>query len=703
MEFRYTKRLQALELLRTALGQPSSEFREGQWEAIERIVNHKKKLLVVQRTGWGKSLVYFIATRVLRNQGAGVTLIVSPLLALMRNQMEAAGRLGIRALTINSTNRDEWPDLTKEILDDKADVVLVSPERLANDEFVRDVLIPVANRVGLVVVDEAHCISDWGHDFRPDYRRLVRVLQFMPANMPILGTTATANNRVLNDIVAQLGHLEIFRGGLMRESLVLQTLRLPDQASRLAWLAENIPRLPGTGIIYTLTKRDAKIVAGWLKKKGISARAYYSGAASEEFEDSNTYRIHLESLLLENSIKVLVATTALGMGYDKPDLGFVVHFQSPGSIVAYYQQVGRAGRAIDRAFGILLSGREDEDIVEYFRKEAFPNELLVNRILEALSGSDGMTIRQLEKVVNLRSGQIQKVLKFLAVESPSPIFKRGSTWERTARDYRMDHERIQRLTQQRVQEWQEVQSYFETKGCLMVYLARSLDDETAGPCGKCVNCLNRSVVNVKYDLNTEKEAQIFLKNSELPLQCKKVIPKDAFPVYGFEGRIPNELSAETGRILSRWGDAGWGRIVSNNKHAGRFNDELVEAVENMIVKRWDPTQKPSWVTCVPSFTHPKLVPDFAERLAKKLGIPFVGAVLKLRANEPQKLQQNTFYQCRNLDGVFGINGEISDKPVLLIDDIVDSIWTMTVVSALLRQAGSGPVLPVALATTRPGD
>ncbi|MBU4304392.1 MAG: RecQ family ATP-dependent DNA helicase [Candidatus Omnitrophica bacterium] len=703
MKTECTDRKQGLELLRKAIGQPSAEFRAGQWEAIDSLINHKKRLLVVQRTGWGKSLVYFVATRVLRNRGAGPTLIVSPLLALMRNQIQAAERLGIKALTINSTNKEDWPRLAKEILDDKADIILVSPERLANDEFVSDLLIPVSNRVGLLVVDEAHCISDWGHDFRPDYRRLVRVLQYMPQNISILGTTATANNRVLADIIAQLGDLEILRGGLMRETLELQALRLPDQASRLAWLAEYVPKMPGTGIIYTLTKRDTEIVANWLKSKGIEACAYYSGIESEAFEDSNAYREHLETLLLENKIKVLVATTALGMGYDKPDLGFVIHFQAPGSVVAYYQQVGRAGRAINRAFGILLSGREDDDILEYFRDEAFPDERLVNIILEALSSSDGLTIGKLQEVVNLRRGQIERVLKFLSVENPSPVFKRNSVWERTAVKYQMDHERIGRLTQQRVQEWAEVQSYFETKECLMVFLARSLDDKTTRPCGKCSNCLGRPILSTKCDLDLEKNAQRFLRNSELPLQCKVRIPANAFPVYGFKGNMPSELRADEGRVLSRWGDAGWGRIVADNKHDGFLSDELVCAVYELYVERWNPETKPAWVTCVPSFNHPKLVPDFSERLAKMLKVPFLPVVVKLRKNEPQKLQQNTFYQCRNLDGVFGIHGEVPAGNVLLVDDIVDSIWTMTVVSALLRQAGSGPVLPVALATTRHGD
>lgn len=696
-------RKQGLELLRKATGNSSAEFRDGQWEAIESLVNHRKRLLVVQRTGWGKSLVYFIATRVLRNRGFGPTLIVSPLLALMRNQIQAAERLGIRALTINSTNQDEWPQLAKEILDDKADVVLVSPERLANDEFVTNLLIPVSNRIGLLVIDEAHCISDWGHDFRPDYRRLVRVLQFMPKNIPILGTTATANDRVLNDVVAQLGDLEICRGGLIRETLELQTLRLIDQASRLAWLAEYVPKIPGTGIIYALTKRDTVIVADWLKSKGIEARAYYSGIECDEFKDSNAYREHLEGLLLENKIKVLVATTALGMGYDKPDLSFVIHFQAPGSVVAYYQQVGRAGRAIDRAFGILLSGREDDEILEYFREEAFPEERLVNIILEALSNSDGLSISKLQEVVNLRRGQIEKVLKFLSVENPSPVFRKGSLWERTAVNYAMDHERIRRLTQQRVKEWEEVQSYFDTKNCLMVFLARYLDDKTARPCGKCSNCLGRPILDKKYNPEDEKNAQRFLRNAELPLQCKIRIPANAFPVYGFSGNMPKELRAEEGRVLSRWGDAGWGRIVADNKHDGVFSDDLVAAAYEMFTKRWNPEIKPTWVTCVPSFNHPKLVPDFSERLAKMLKIPFLPVVVKLRENEPQKLQQNTFYQCRNLDGVFGVQGEVPAGAALLIDDIVDSIWTMTVVSALLRKAGSEAVLPVALATTRHGD
>lgn len=693
----------ALELLRRALSNQNADFRDGQWEAIDAIVNQRRKMLVVQRTGWGKSSVYFIATRILRDRGHGPTLIVSPLLALMRNQIEAAERLGIRPVTINSTNRDDWQPLIQTILNNQADAVLISPERLANDEFVRTVLLPVANQIGLLVVDEAHCISDWGHDFRPDYRRLVSVLQHMPPNMAVLGTTATANNRVLDDITSQLGNIDIQRGSLLRETLALQTVKLPDQSGRLAWLAEHLPQLPGTGIVYTLTKRDADQVAEWLTLNGITAKAYYSGVEADGFESSDAYRQHLESALLNNEIKALVATTALGMGYDKPDLGFVIHYQAPGSIVAYYQQVGRAGRAIDYAVGVLLSGREDQEIQEFFRASAFPDERHVNSIMDALAESDGLSDRQLEAEVNLRKGQIDKVLKFLSVENPSPVIKDGSRWRRTPVAYRLDHQHIQRLTQQRAGEWQEVQDYINSPDCLMLFLARSLDDEQAQPCGRCARCLGQPVIPEEFSHRLAVEAALYLKHAELPLECKKQVAGGAFQQYGFSGNLPANLRAETGRILSRWGDAGWGRIVAEDKHNNRFRDDLVNAVAEMVTERWRPEPQPAWVTCVPSRNHPELVPDFARRLAARLNLPFVDAVTKVRDNQQQKFQQNRYHQCRNLDGVFSVIPGISNGPVLLVDDMVDSAWTMTVIAALLRRAGSGIVWPVALASTSTGD
>lgn len=696
-------RAQAQQLLKTALANPAAEFRDGQWEAIDALVNHRQKLLVVQRTGWGKSSVYFISTKIFRDRGMGPTIIVSPLLALMRNQIESAQRLGVVAETMNSTNQDDWQAVTQRILNNQIDCLLISPERLANDNFIETVLQPIADRIALMVIDEAHCISDWGHDFRPDYRRIVNILRQLPANTPVLGTTATANNRVVADIQTQLGNIHIHRGPLTRESLALQTMVLPDQASRLAWLAQVIPKLPGTGIVYTLTVRDAEQVAEWLVANGIDAKAYHGSVEHDGFENSNAYRQHLEELLLNNQLKVLVATTALGMGYDKPDLSFVIHYQAPGSIVAYYQQVGRAGRGIAHAVGVLMSGVEDQDIHEFFRDSAFPSEAHVNEILWVLEQSDGLSIRSIEEQTNLRHGQIEKVLKLLSVENPAPVIKDGSRWVRTPVRYQMDHARIAHLTGQRVQEWQEVQAYLNDAGCKMTFLRRALDDHDPTPCGKCSSCLGRPVINAPVDPALAHRAGTFLKHAEMVIAPKAQVAANAFLEYGFRGNLPQQLRAQEGRVLSRWGDAGWGRQVADNKHAGRFNDELVEAMAEMIQQRWQPNPAPQWVCCVPSRNHPELVPDFARRLAARLGLPFVDAVSKVKNNQPQKGQQNRFHQCRNLDGAFAIDQPLPDTPVLLVDDIVDSGWTLTVVAALLQQAGSGAVYPIALASSSVKD
>lgn len=693
-----TKKI-AEKYLAKAIDKQDVKFRSGQWEAIDAIVTRRQKLIVVQRTGWGKSSVYFISTRILRDRGAGPTIIISPLLALMRNQIQAASQLGVQVTTINSTNKDDWASIIQGIKADRFDAILISPERLSNQEFVSQVLTPIADFIGLMVVDEAHCISDWGHDFRPDYRRLVNILKQMPPNTPVLGTTATANDRVIEDIQSQLGDIQIQRGLLARETLALQNIQLPDQATRLSWLASHVPNLSGTGIIYVLTIRDAEQVAKWLVLQHIDAKAYHGAVTHPDFDDSDSYRRHLETLLLNNEIKVLVATTALGMGYDKPDLGFVIHYQSPSSVIAYYQQVGRAGRDIENAYGILLVGNEDEEIHKYFRQTAFPREKDVTAILKALEEHDGLTLFEIEPLLNIRHGQVEKVLKILSVETPAPIIKQGSKWYRTLNDFTLDRDRIARLTNLREQEWNEIKNYIQEQRCLMAFLRLALDDPNPDPCGKCANCLDKPLFSSEVSQSLLNEAIRFLKHAEMIFDPKKQMAKDAFRIYDFSTNIPRKLQAQEGRILSRWGDAGWGEMVSDNKKAGYFQSELVDAAADMYLKRWKPHPHPEWVTCVPSKNNPKLVPDYAKRLALKIGLPFIDAIEKTRDNEPQKLQQNRFHQCRNLDGVFNIRQQIPSSPVLLIDDVIDSGWTITVLAALLQQSGSGPVFPLALATS----
>lgn len=547
---------EALTHLRTAMADPNVDFRDGQWEAIDHIVNQRGKVLCVQRTGWGKSMVYFLAAKLMREQGKGVTLIISPLLALMRNQIAAAGRLGLRALTVNSTNQTQWNQISTALLQDKVDLLLISPERLANDQFVTGTLQPIAARIGLLVVDEAHCISDWGHDFRPDYRRIGQVLALLPGNIAVLATTATANNRVTADVVNQLGskvtrpvnQVEIQRGSLVRESLSLQNIRLPSTADRLAWLVDHIPHMPGSGIVYTLTVRDAERVSRWLRTNGVNAQAYYG-----DLDDPT--RQSLEDALQKNQIKCLVATTALGMGYDKPDLNFVVHFQTPGSVVGYYQQVGRAGRAIDHAFGVLFSGEEDGKINKFFRESAFPPEPQITAILDALQAAqNGLTMREIESVVNLRHSQIEKVLKILVVEPQSPVIKVDGTWYRTSHAYKLDKARIEHLKRQRQAEWDEMQAYLSNQRCLMQFLSEALDDGASKPCGRCAVCLGKEILPSEVQRPTLIAAQKFVRHSEMSLDLNKQWDISALPQYqrqfGWKNQnIPAQVRGEEGQVL----------------------------------------------------------------------------------------------------------------------------------------------------------
>ena len=683
-----------------------ADFREGQWEAIDLVANQHQRLLVVQRTGWGKSVVYFLASRILRDGGAGPTLLVSPLLSLMRNQIAAAERLGIRALTIHSENLDEWPAVEAALNANRCDVLLVAPERLGNAEFMEKLLPLFQSKIGLFVVDEAHCISEWGHDFRPDYRRLVRVLRFLPPGVPVLCTTATANDRVVADVQAQIPNLHISRGPLVRPSLKLYNIRLDDQAERLAWLAYFVPQLPGSGIIYTLTIQDARRVADWLKQKGIEARCYHADLEAVQ-------RVETEQLLLENKVKVLVATVALGMGFDKPDLGFVIHFQRPGSVVAYYQQVGRAGRAMDTAFGILLSGREDDEIQDYFIRTAFPPLEVMQGVLCALEKGDALTLDDIGAELNAGRNAMEKALKLLEVDGAVQRGKHG--WSRTANPWQPDTARFEQVTEHRRAELAEIKRYVEHTGCLMEFLARALDDPTAAPCGKCMNCARHTKRRtVPTALLTE--AVNFLRGDSLVLEPRDRWPKPAlkeiqaaFPeAVGFSNKgtlktvIPEKFHVQPGRVLCIYGDAGWGPEVARGKYETcDFSDELVEASVRLVRETWKPEPPLEWVCAVPSLHRPELVRRFAERLARHLGLPFVPALAKVRNTKRQKEMQNSVQQMRNLLGAFVVEGAVPSGPVLLVDDVTDSRWTLTVLAVMLRQSGSGPVSPYALAKASP--
>ncbi|WP_419859232.1 RecQ family ATP-dependent DNA helicase [Candidatus Palauibacter irciniicola] len=680
----------ALDLLRLGTGIPSATFRPGQEEAIRHVVEGRGRLAVVEKTGWGKSFVYFIAVKLLREAGAGPALLVSPLLSLMRNQIQAATRMGVHAASITSENEDDWPSVEATLDRDEVDILLIAPERLANEHFRREVLARIAERVSMLVIDECHCISDWGHDFRPTYRLIERFARTLPPNMRLLATTATANDRVMDDLREVLGpDLQVQRGPLARPSLALQTIRLPRQSQRLAWLGRTIPLLTGHGIIYTLTRRDARIVADWLQSRGIDVRPYTAGLPEEEREN-------LEQALLENRVKGLVATVALGMGFDKPDLSFVIHYQTPGSVVAYYQQVGRAGRALETAYGVLLSGEEETDITDYFINTAFPTEEEVREVIAALEEEPaGLSLPQLLGRVNLTFGRVDRAIRLLSLESPAPVVKEGTKWQLTAATLRSSfRERADRLTEVRQEEQRQMMQYVELEHGHMEFLIQALDGDPEG-----VEPPPLPLLSTEASPDAEREALAFLRRLDLPLQPRARWPLDGLPQYDVRGTIAVEHRAEEGRALCLWGDGGWGQMVRAGKQEiGRFEDELVDACVR-LVRRWSPDPRPEWVTCIPSLQHPDLVPDFAQRLASSLGLPFHPALEQIRARPEQKSMANSLHQARNLDGSLAVTLEsLPAAPVLLVDDVVGSRWSFTVGAWLLREHGSGEVWPLALSS-----
>jgi len=674
---------------------PEAMFRDGQREAIEAVVGDGRRALVVQRTGWGKSLVYWIATRVRRDRGHGPSLIVSPLLSLMRNQISMAGRLGLNAVTINSGNVGEWRAIEESLGRDEIDVLLISPERLANEGFTSRVLPAIERTIGLLVIDEAHCISDWGHDFRPDYRRISRLLPVVGADVPVLATTATANDRVVADVATQLGaDVAIIRGPLTRESLRLDAIPLADQAERLAWLAENLPRLPGSGIVYCLTVADTERVARWLQGRGIDARAYNGPMAQLDREA-------LEDALIRNEMKALVATVALGMGFDKPDLGFVVHYQRPGSAIAYYQQVGRAGRAVERAYGVLLSGREDDEIADFFLRSAFPPADRMRELLAALEGVESAGIGRFQGAVNLSRNQLDQALKQLELDGA--ITKTGGRWSRTELEWQPDEERIARVTATRRAELEQMQAYVTTTSCRMAFLTGLLDDPATEPCGRCANDVGKGMAR-EVDRNTVRAAIDFLRRSLRTIEPRKRWLEADGAAGGTVIVTPNE----PGIALCVAGDAGWGReIVRARRGVGRYPEGLVVAATRAVRDQLRPEAPPEWVTVIPSRSDRGLVGGLARALADELGLPFL-ETLGSADGPPQAAMQNSVRRLGNARARLSVavadgTATVPPGPVLLVDDLVDSRWTMTVAGALLRGAGSGPVVPFALAEVGTGE
>jgi ATP-dependent DNA helicase RecQ len=686
--------------LRRLTGRDDAVFHDGQLEAIEALVDGHRRALVVQRTGWGKSAVYFISTLLLRQRGAGPTLLVSPLLALMRDQVAAAARAGVRAVAINSANPHEWDETRAKLAADEIDILLVSPERLNNPRFRDEQLPALIERMGMLVVDEAHCISDWGHDFRPDYRRLAELIGQLPADLPVLATTATANARVVTDVAEQLGaegEVLTIRGSLARTSLRLGVLELPGARDRLGWLLSHLAELPGSGIIYALTVSAAEDTARLLREGGHAVRAYTGRTDPEEREQ-------LEGQLKGNELKALVATSALGMGFDKPDLGFVIHLGAPSSPVAYYQQVGRAGRATDNADVLLLPGREDKDIWTYFATSSMPSEERAAAVIGELSDAP-LSTPALEARVNLRRTPLELLLKVLDVDGAVRRVQGG--WVATGQPWVYDRERYERIAAAREAEQRSMLTYQGDATCRMEMLQRDLDDATAAPCGRCDNCAG------PWFPTGVDTAATQVASGTLDRVGVEIEPRGQWPTgaerLGVEakGKIAVDDRAEAGRAVARLTDLGWGGVLRELFAAGApdgpISDELLGACVR-VLKDWRWAERPAAVVSMPSRSRPQLVDSMARGIARIGRLTDLGSLDLVGEGARSGPGGNSAYRLADVWGQLAVGPALADglaslggKPVLLIDDRVDSRWTLTVAARELRRHGAASVLPLVLA------
>ena len=672
---------EAKQVLKQLYGE-NAKFRSGQYEAIEATLNNRRTL-VVQRTGWGKSLVYFVSTKLNKMKDKGLTIVISPLLILMDNQLESASKLGLECEILNSNTKENWDDILTRAKENEVDLLLVTPESLFNEEI--QTALPEI-RIGLFVVDEAHCISDWGHDFRLQYGNLYKIINALPPNVPLLGTTATANDRVVADLKRQWGeNVYVSRGPLTRESLYIQILNHERRVQRYAWILQNLDSLQGSGIIYCLTQRDCEYLADFLKRNGKNVEAYHAGMEREKLQE-------IEYSFKENKLKAIVATIKLGMGYDKGDIAFVIHFQKPSNIVSYYQQIGRAGRDIDKALVFLMSGKEDDDIINYFIDTAFPTEEECRDVLRIVEKYNGINQYGLIAEINRKKNRIEKAVYFL--ENIGCIYKQNYKYYISAKQFVYDRDHYAKVTEIRRREHEQMTELVKQEGCISKFIVNCLDDYTAVDCGHCTNCTGKTLIPEAVSWEYMETANEYVNGMLLEIE-----PRKRWATSNVTVNRNLEYVNERGICLSIYGDPGYGQLVKDGKYGkeGRFSSELVgRSVE--VLKPIIKEKGIKHLTYVPSLRS-NLVKVFAEELAKSLRVEFVDLLDKHPA-APQKNMENSAHQCENAFVSFSTKDNVEmPERILLVDDMIDSKWTMTVCGFRLMEAGCSMVFPFALADT----
>jgi ATP-dependent DNA helicase RecQ len=661
--------------------------------AVEAMLIDKKRTLVVQPTGWGKSAVYWIAAKAVRESGGGIVLVVSPLLALMRNQVESATKAGLKAASINSSATEEWAQIEMDILADRLDIIFISPERLANPGFRSRVLSGIKGRIGLLVIDEAHCISSWGHDFRPDYQ-LISNLLLANSETPVLCTTATANNRVTEDIATQLGiDTFVLRGQLTRDSLHLAVISDLKSAEQFAWVADAVGALEGSGIVYTQTIDKAERLTNFLAEQGYTAAAYHGRTEPED-------RLRIENLLMSNKIKVVVATSALGMGYDKPDLAFCIHVGSPGSPIDYYQQIGRAGRSLEKAMVVLISDPiADPKLWEHFATSTIPKQPEIEAVLKCVQDS-GSPLSSIDVSTRARvtRNTAELLLKTLSVDNA--IIKSESGWLSTNSPWEYPAGKYAAILESRKIEAGRMAEYARAKSCLETQLRISLDDvvDPAAKCGRCSVCVGKiqdGIPSVPKQTSVVK-AQQFLRGIDNPIETRKRWPKD-FILPGVHVRntiiTANEM-AQTGRSLGYADDPAWGEEIQIALRTGQLSDSIKVGLRDLI-ERWRPDV--TTVVPVPSSRNAQIIISMAKFVADGLGATYKECLDIRPPFDPLK-RSNTARRPEELATRIAIKEGLYlfNERVLLVDDTAITRWTSTISSAILRTAGAESVKTLVL-------
>ncbi len=651
-------------------------FYDEQWITISKILNGEKVLLI-EKTGFGKSLCFQFPATVFD----GLTIVFSPLISLMRDQVKKLNSLGINAKCINSEQTiEENNQIINEAINGNLKILYIAPERQENSEWLESTL---KMKIAMVVVDEAHCISVWGHDFRPSFKRIINLVKLLPKGLPILATTATATKRVENDIIEQIGdNIISIRGNLMRDNFKLFVIKVSSEDEKMMWLGRHINSFPGNGVIYTGTRVNTEVYANWFEYLGISSTSYNAGLDSES-------RVEIENGLMNNRWKCIISTNALGMGIDKPDIRFVIHTQIPQSLIHYYQEIGRAGRDGETSYVILFYNPKDKSLPQAFIEGARPSinkyEKVISTIKKELLGE-----RELMKATNLKLNQV-RVIKSDLIEQGiirEVLLGRSKKYEFIPKSKKLDNDAFEKLKESKLKDLQSMIDYVEAESPRMKFICDYLGDNSKQ---EYINCDNTSEKKINVKIKPEWEEKL------------KDFREDKFPILEVESKGSKIVN---GIASSFYGVSDVGKLIYSSKYEN--GGDYPETLLNLFVKAYSKNYKYEnfdVIIHIPPSISGNLVRHFASKVSKKLKIPISHDLIKIRETRQQKEFENNYLKAENISDAFEFKNptRLKNKNILLIDDVFDSGVTIKEVGKYLSKLGVSKITPLVIAKTVGGD